>query len=395
MTVSLKWPENQFSTSNLYVASVDIEGDNDETDVRDNHTQPFRVVSTAMTKPVTDQPDLVPEIIISRPLQDEQLNENGTLTIDWKSTGNIGERVRISVLDSKTKAMILSSVANNDGEFSIDLSIQDPGQYTLTIKAEDNTDIFAERNFHITARETRVKTSFLSPLSGTSYRGEQEVKVTWPENLKTDGLQFDLVLQENSRKRLVKLNQNPIDASSSYFSWQVPDNGSIFGVYSMQARSLDGRVLAVTDEIEFLPNFVSFDQPDTNREKEVVETDLEIAKTGFNGKDLEFLVMNNGPADISVSALLGYKFTSYFVRKVPISSDADVVICQSTLLAELPHGEGQIVSLGRNPDCPLGERQPGSKFEYVVNRFTLPKLLDQRLVDPKMLNNTSKYYWPE
>ena len=43
---------------------------------------------------------------------------------------------------------------------------------------------------------------------------------------------------------------------------------------------------------------------------------------------------------------------------VPAGSDSDddVVICHSSLLAEMPQGEGQLISLGRDPDCPLGER---------------------------------------
>lgn len=194
---------------------------------------------------------------------------------------------------------------------------------------------------------------------------------------------------------MVKLNKDPVDAASEGISWVMPDDGSIFGIYSLQVKTPGGKLLARSDEIELLPNFVSFDQPETDRSKDEIKTDLEIAKTSFNGKSLEFLVMNNGPAEISLSALLGYKFTSYFVRKVPIVSDEDLVICRSTLLAELPKGEGQIISLGRNPDCLLGEREYGSKFEYVVNRFTLPKLSSQRLIDPKPLNNLSKFYWTD
>ena len=78
---------------------------------------------------------------------------------------------------------------------------------------------------------------------------------------------------------------------------------------------------------------------------------------------------------------------------MPIASAEDLVICKSSLLAELPQGEGQVISLGRNPDCPLGEREYGARFEYVVNRFTLPKLVNQRVIDPKLFNNLSKFYW--
>ena len=407
ITLNIKWPENQFSTSNLYVATADIEGIVDETDVRDNHTRPFRIVSTAVAEKV-DEPS---EITISRPHKGERLGDNRKLEINWKSRGDTGKRVRVSVNNNKTKEKILSSVTSNDGQHTLDLSKQDAGEYMLTINSDDNTDITANSIFYLAAKETTeipklvsqklisqelVSPKLVSPTSGSSFRGGQEVKVIWPESIKKmPGMRLDFVLLETSSKKVMKLNKDPINAASGGIFWQVPDDGSIFGIYSLQVNTSGGRQLARTDNIEFLPNFVDFDQPETDRSKVEIKTDLEIARTSFNGKNLEFLVMNNGPADISVTGLLGFKFTSYFVRKVPIASAEDLVICRSTLLAELPQGEGQIISLGRNPDCPLGERQFGSKFEYVVNRFTLPKLASQRLIDPKPLNNLSKYYWTD
>ena len=422
ITLSIKWPENQYSTSNLYVASADIEGIVDETDVRDNHTRPFRIVSTA----VAEKADEPSEITISRPHKGERLGDNRKLEINWKAIGDTGKRVRVSVNNNKTKEKILSSLTSNDGQHTLDLSKQDAGEYMLTINSDDNTDITANSIFYLTAKETTeisklasqkpvspklasqkpvspkpasqksVSPKLVSPTSGSSFRGGQEVKVTWPESIKKmPGMRLDFVLRETSSKKVMKLNKDPINAASGGIFWQVPDDGSIFGIYSLQINTSGGRQLARTDDIEFLPNFVDFDQPETDRSKVEIKADLEIARTSFNGKNLEFLVMNNGPADISVTGLLGFKFTSYFVRKVPIASAEDLVICRSTLLAEMPQGEGQIISLGRNPDCPLGERQFGSKFEYVVNRFTLPKLANQRLIDPKPLNNLSKFYWTD
>ena len=396
VTLSIKWPEAQLSTANLYVATVDIEGNIDEADIRDNHTLPFRVVSTATTKtstPVTAPP---PEISITRPRQDERLSDNGKLAVNWKSSGGIGKRVRITVRNNKTKENILSLITKNDGLYSVDLSAQNTGEYLLVISAENRKDLTAKRKFHITRKEPVKPSQLVSPLSGASYRGEQQMKIIWPESLKKkSGLLLDLVLLESSSKNIVKLNEKPIAAAKGEFTWQVPDDGTVFGIYKLQANSPDGRTLAVTEEIELLPNFVSFNQPEDNQGKEEINTDLEIARTSFNGPNLEYLVMNNGPADINTSGMLGYKFTSYFVRKLPISSDEDVVVCHSTLLAELHQGEGRIISLGRNPDCPMGEHEYGAKFEYVVNRFTLPNLVNQHLTDPKPLNNLSKFYWPD
>ncbi|MGB5310407.1 MAG: CARDB domain-containing protein [Arenicellales bacterium] len=388
-TLSLNWPENQFSTSNLYVATADIDGVIDETDVRDNNTRPFRVVSTAVV-------DQTPAFTLERPRKGERLADNRKLEINWKSSGDTGKRIRISVLDNETKDKILSSVTSNDGQHSIDLTLLDAGEYMLSINPEDSAEVLASSVFYLTAKRPSEAQKLVSPKAGTSYRGGQELKIIWPQSIrKTPGLRLDFFLQETSNKKIVKLNKTPVDAASEGITLQVPDDGSLFGIYTLNVNTPAGKQLARSGEIVLLPNFVSFDQPESDQSKDEIIADLEIARTSFNGKNLEFLVMNNGPAEISASALLGYKFTSYFVRKVPIVSAEDLVICQSSLLAELPQGEGQIISLGRNPDCPLGEREYGSKFVYVVNHFTLPKLLSQRLIDPKPLNNLSKFYWPE
>lgn len=401
VTLALKWPEDQYASSELFVATVDIEGKIDEVDIRDNHTRPFRVMSTSpvqtISKPaVSKKISTRPGIIITSPRSNGRLNDNGKLIVNWQSSGNIGSLVRITVHDARTKEIVLSSTSNNDGAYSADLSELPDGKYLLVLTSDNKTISSLERTFHITSKISAAKAKLVSPLSGASFRGEQQLKIIWPASIKIlSGQQLDLILLEDSSKTVKKLNNNPVAASRGEFIWQVPDDGSAFGVYTLQARSIDGRVLAETKEIELLPNFVSFKQVTAKNNKSEIQTDLEIARTSFKGQNLEFLVMNNGPADISASGLYGYNFTSYFVRKIPITTDEDLVICSSTLLTELPQGEGQVISLGRDPDCPLGEREFGSKFEYVVNRFTLPRLDNQFLIDPKPLNNISKFYWPE
>lgn len=399
-TLNINWPVSQLSTENLYVATVDIEGVVDETDVRDNHTRPFRVISTVTNKADSAMAELPaklpPEINIISPRQGERLTDNRKLTVNWKSSGDIGKRVRITVTKSSTNEKVLSSLTSNDGRFSLDLSAQDTGEYILSIKDENGANTTTNRKFIIARKDPAKTQRLISPVSGTSYRGGQQIKIIWPKSVKKKpGLLIDLVLQERGSNRIMKLNQKPVAIVDAQFSWQVPDDGSIFGVYSLRAQTLDGNVLAVTEEIELLPNFVSFNLPDINRDKDEIKADLEIARTNFKGTNLEFLVMNNGPADIIKSGMVGYNFTSYFVLKLPITSDEDVIVCHTNLLAELPQGEGQIISLGRDPDCPMGERSYGSKFVYVVTHFTTPTLTNQRLIDPKPLNNLSKFYWPD
>ena len=400
VTLAVKWPDDQLASSKLFVAAVDIEGKIDETDVRDNNTRPFRVVSTsqiqASPKPVQTKAGPKPEIIITSPLPDGRLHSNEKLIVNWQSSGDIGSLVHITIINTQSKETVLSSTSNNDGAYSADLSALPDGKYILSITSKNRAVSSLKRNFQITRRKTAVMPNLVSPTNGASLRGEQQMKIIWPVSIKTvAGQKLDLVLLESSSDKVVKLNNNPVAASKGQFIWQVPDDGSVFGIYKLQARSVDGRVLAVTNEIELLPNFVSFEKLATRANKKEIQTDLEIARTSFKGQNLEYLIMNNGPADISTSGLYGYNFTTYFVRKVPITTEEDLVICRSTLLSELPQGEGQVISLGRDPDCPLGEREFGAKFEYVVNRFTLPVLENQYLIDPKPFNNMSKFYWPE
>jgi len=400
VTLAIKWPKDQLSTSKLFVATVDIEGKIDETDIRDNHSRPFRVLSTSpiqtAPEPVPARAGTGPEIVITSPRIDGHLDDNGKLIVNWRSSGDVGTLVHITVQNSRTKEIVLSSTANNDGAYSADLSAQPDGKYILTITSENRAVSSSKRTFQIIRKKSEAIPEFVSPANGTSYRGEQQLKIIWPASLKIlSGQQLDLVLLESSSKKIVKLNNNPVAARKGQFFWQVPDDGTVFGVYKLQARSVDGRILAVTNKIEILPNFVSFEQLSSKSGKAEIQTDLEIARTSFKGQNLEFLIMNNGPADISTSGMYGYKFTSYFVRKLPIASEEDLVVCTSTLLSELPQGEGQLISLGRDPDCPLGELEIGAKFEYVINRFTLPVLQNQYLIDPKPLNNISKFYWPD
>ncbi|MEA1889163.1 MAG: CARDB domain-containing protein [Pseudomonadota bacterium] len=398
--LAVKWPDDQLSSDKLFVASVDIEGKLGETDTRDNHTRPFRMLSTIPTQTspesVSARTSQEPEIIITSPRKGGRLDDNGKLIVNWQSSGEIGSLVHIAINKSLTKETVFISTSNNDGAFVADLSSLPEGMYVLTLTSENRTVASQERTFQIERKKSVVIPELVSPAGGSSYRGEQQLKIVWPTNIKrTTGQQLDLILLEKSSKKILKLNNNPVAAKKGEFIWLVPDDGTVFGIYQLQARSVDGSLLAVTSEIELLPNFVSFEQLTAENNKQKIQTDLEIARTSFKGKNLEFLIMNNGPADISTSGLYGYKFTSYFVRKVPITSDEDLVVCTNTLLTELPQGEGQVISLGRDPDCPLGERDYGSKFIYVVNRFTLPTLDNQYLVDPKPLNNISKFYWPD
>jgi hypothetical protein len=400
VTLAVKWPEDQLASTKLFVAAADIEGKIDETDVRDNHTRPFRVVSTSqkltIPEPVRIKAGSKPEIIITSPLPDGRLHSNEKLIVNWQTSGDIGSLVHITIHNSQSKEVVLSSTSNNDGAYSADLSALPDGKYVLSISSKNRAVSPQKRKFQIARQKTAIIPKLVSPTNGASFRGEQQMKIIWPVSIKTvAGQKLDLVLLESSSEKIVKLNNNPVESSKGQFVWQVPDDGSVFGIYKLQARSVDGRVLAVTDEIELLPNFVSFEQLSTRANKKEIQTDLEIARTSFKGQNLEYLIMNNGPADISTSGLYGYNFTTYFVRKVPITKEDDLIICRSTLLSELPQGEGQVISLGRDPDCPLGERDFSAKFEYVINRFTLPILENQYLIDPKPFNNMSKFYWPE
>ena len=396
IAVSTRWPTDQLTTSNLFLAMVDIEGKTKESDIRDNHTQPFKVVFTAPLRSVQARTEPEAAISITRPARNEYLPDDNKLVINWKSNGNVGEKVRISIINSNTTEKILSSITNNDGKYSIDFSTQKAGNYQLLISAENKKTISSKSTFQIRRKQAQQIPALIMPVSGASFRGEQQIRVRWSDTIKKGkNPELNLILSESSSKKIIKLNDKPVAAKDGEFSWQVPDDGTVFGIYRLQLVSQAGKVLSETNELEILPNFVSFERNTSQQGKTRIHTDLEIARTSFNGPNLEYLVMNNGPADVRASGMVAYKFTSYFVRKTPIASDDDLVVCQSTLIAELPQGEGQVISLGRDPDCLLGERGGGASFEYVVNRFTLPVLTDHQLTDPKLFNNLSKFYWPD
>ena len=396
--LSFVWPSDQLASNYLYVATVDIDGVVDETEILDNHTRPFRVISTSMKNTIPVAPQAPSEISITRPLRNEPLGENDKLTVNWRTTADIGELVRISVFNKDTLEKTLSSITSNDGTYSIDLSRQPAGKYSLQIESEDGRVSSDKTDFQIkrSKRKTqRIITSLLSPLRGASYRGGQLVKITWNEEIKRQKYKkLDLVLLEENSGQSLKINSTPIASREGEYNWQMPDDGSVFGIYSLQVRSQYGEVLAAVDGVELLPNFVSFDVPEKAAGKKEILSDLGIARIRFNGPNLEFLVLNYGPSEITLAGMLGYKFTTYFVRRVPVKSDEDLVICTSTVSSELPAGEGVIVSLGRDPDCPLGEFNAGAKFEYAVIRISMPDLVDQYLIDPKLSNNLSKFYWP-
>jgi hypothetical protein len=398
VTLALDWPASEPGSEKLYVASVDVNQDVEESESSDNRTNPFRVLSVLpriARQPALSSP-IRGNIQIIQPAPENRIIQGSKLTLQWKSSGTVGDNVNIKINNAVSGDSVVSATTNNDGEYVVDFANQDAGSYKLSISSVQNRTISRSSQFTVEKRKKLEKTELLAPHTGASYRGEQVMNIVWPEQMKrVPDLKLNFLLTEKSSKQFVQLNNEPVSASNGEFSWQVPDDGTVFGAYRLEARSTTGKTLAFADELVFLPNFVAFEQTGIKGNKEEIITDLEIARTSFNGPNLEFLVMNNGPAVISPSGLINYSFVSYFVRKVPLQKPEDLVICKSHLLAELPVGEGQAVSLGRNPDCPLGEKEPYARFEYVVTRFTLPVFQFQFLKDPDMLNNMSKFYWPE
>jgi hypothetical protein len=361
----------------------------------------FSVISTVANKTT---PAATKNISV-RTQQNETPRTGKNIEITWNASGHSGKRVRITARKRDSGEVVLSSITNNDGSYNLDITPLSAGKYSLDITSEDKKIIVSKSTIQIKRAATnnvkkRIQSKTLmqalsSPVAGSSYRGEQEIKISWPENIRNNNKQLNLILLESSSNKTVTLNKTPVSAKQGQYTWQFPDDGSIFGIYTLQLVSLDGQVMAATKNIELLPNFVNFGLSDADGTKAEIKTDVEIARTSFNGPNLEFLVMNNGPADITPSGMVGYKFTTYFVRNIPIVKEEDLVICTSSLLTELPEGEGKIISLGRDPDCPLGERGSGGRFEYAVSHFTLPVLANQLVTDPRPENNLSKFYWPD
>ncbi|HBE91086.1 MAG TPA: hypothetical protein DDW55_00645, partial [Gammaproteobacteria bacterium] len=319
----------------------------------------------------------------------------GKATIRWKTVGNVGKRVKIAILDTRTGRMMLSTATENDGAFYADLSALPTAEYTLMISAADSSAKARKTRFKIRRPKKIENITLSSPLAGGSWRGKQVMPIKWPAN--NEGLNdlfynFDLIEEKTSNKH--RININPVAANFGLYNWTVPDDGSVFGNYKLEVTSSDGTSVALVNGLEFLPSFVAYDAVDFDPQKpNNIKVDLGLDKLGFEGPYFKFVVRNNGPYELGAGLTIGYSFKTYFVRHVPIRTRDDLVICSNNFLARMPVGTEQTVWLGKDPDCGAGTRSQDEKFVYAVTRISLPNSIELNFTGDKKSNNMLKYYW--
>lgn len=415
--IAIKWPDKYATGDQVYIAVADIDRDSPVSPNNDKQSRPFRVVSVNRSEKAVSAPAPAPapalaptpekpkttvvaglptaEIIITQPREKEVLPADGKATIRWKTVGNVGKRVKIAILDTRTGRMMLSTATENDGAFYADLSALPTAEYTLMISAADSSAKARKTRFKIRRPKKIENITLSSPLAGGSWRGKQVMPIKWPAN--NEGLNdlfynFDLIEEKTSNKH--RININPVAANFGLYNWTVPDDGSVFGNYKLEVTSSDGTSVALVNGLEFLPSFVAYDAVDFDPQKpNNIKVDLGLDKLGFEGPYFKFVVRNNGPYELGAGLTIGYSFKTYFVRHVPIRTRDDLVICSNNFLARMPVGTEQTVWLGKDPDCGAGTRSQDEKFVYAVTRISLPNSIELNFTGDKKSNNMLKYYW--
>lgn len=434
--VVVEWPQPADAGGDAYQATAAIDGKIDETSRDDNSTAPFRVViitsRTTGESPIDNLP--AAEILVTQPHENEIVAASGRLNVAWTSAGEVGQRIRLTVVDRAQGRRVFTAITDNDGVYVADLSTLPAGEYTLRVTTEDRKIQARDTDFSIhtptavrpvpvvtapnatSAKPAPVRPASVpatqqsgplpqqfpvarlsSPLPGSSWRGGQQLAIIWPQSIVAQrGLTFNIRLRETDSDRQLAISQQPVAASLGRYQWQVPDDATAFGRYDVELLTPEGKLLAAVEDVEFLPNFVEPDNrfADTDKSRTVIN-DLGIVRSGFVGPHFEIEITNYGPNDISAPALANYIFHTYFIRRLPVRSRDDLVICNGVLFDYLPAGDSISLSMGRNPDCALGGFDEDEKFIYAVTRFRMPDLIDAHIEDPKPQNNMSKYYWPE
>ena len=426
--VAIKWPDKYAVGDQVYVAIADIERAHLDNRNADQQTRPFRVISINNNiKPVTSpapaqaqapkpaqaqapKPEKpatakaktaavaglpAAEIIITQPREQEVLPANGKATIRWRTVGNVGKRVKIAILDTRSGKMMLSTATDNDGVYYADMSSLPTAEYTLMISATESKAKARKTRFKVRSKKKAKKLVLSSPLPGGSWRGKQVLSVKWPArdpDLDDQFYNFTLVEVQSGKKH--RLNINPVAARFGQYNWTIPDDGTLFGNYNLEVASSEGTAVARINGLEFLPSFVAYDAVDNDPSKpNNINVDMSVARSGFEGPYFNFVVRNNGPYELGAGITIGYKFKTYFVRHVPIRSRDDLVVCTSNLLARMPVGTEQTVWLGKDPDCGAGTRSSNDRFVYAVTRLSVPNSIEVNFTGDKKTNNMVKFYW--
>lgn len=424
--ITLDWPDERIDGDRVFIALADGDETVAESSENDNLSPPFRVIivttpqpGTALQEtetraetagevteagleatdpPMPEQPASTPlppaEFIVTQPLEGTQLALDGQMRIGWKSAGNPGDQVRITVLAADDRRRIVTATTDNDGQYTFNLAALPSGTYLLQLASLNGTTSARETRFHVNRAEPAMPSSLITPLADTTWFGQQQMLIRWPA-LSADVDYISLQLVEVGTQARTRVTANPIAAAFGEYRWRIPDDATLFGRYRLELSSLDGRVIAAVEPVEILPSFVIIDdQPAYTGQERQVQADISIDGMAFAGPHLEFSISNRGPQELGPSVTPGLVFHTYFVRRVPLQTSDDLAICQGTLWGALLPADNRTISLGRDPNCRFGLRSSDQRFAYAVTLFTPPGLIDVRFVDPEPGNNFYKFYWP-
>jgi len=399
LTVELPWPhETPVSAATRYEVMADVDDDVAETDERgDNLAGPFSLVVVAGSG--EPQPGAAPvpaptppSLQLTAPAPGTTLETGRVYRIEWQSKGPVGDSVQLALIDGGSRRVMIEPDARNDGRMEWTVPPLQPGQWWLSVRSADGA--VQSRHGPYTVSASRLSgVDIVFPEPGTALFAGETYTLAWrvagPPDA-TDRLRLRL---RDLRTGEVQpaLQDVDVEADIGRYVWTVPEQPLLFGRYGLEALRADGEVVGRSAPFEINPAFVtrprSYDPAQIDRR---IRADLTVSGAGFDEGFFAFTVRNEGPENLPSDVAPAVRLRTYFIRRLPVRSAADYVVCGRSLYGWLDAGADQRVELGRDPDCPLGTRSEDQRFEFAVVRIEAPPVIGTLIDDPDPLNNARR-----
>jgi hypothetical protein len=393
LSVELPWPNGMAIADDArYEVVADVDNDVAESDENgDNLAGPFGlvVVGAPPARAKTAPPPAARSLRLTAPAPGSTLEAGKTYRIEWASRGAVGDRVQLALAGRDGRRVVIDAAARNDGSYEWTLPPIEPGRWWLTARSSDGGVQDRRGPFTVAASQVRgVEITFPTP--GASLFAGETYTLAW----KVDGapdpaVRLRLRLRDLRAGELQPVLQDvDVGEDIARYVWTVPEQPLMFGQYLLEVVRPDGQVAGRSAAFEINPAFVSrpraYDEANIDRR---IHADLTVSDAGFDEGFFAFTVLNKGPENLPTDIAPGVRLRTYFIRHDPVRSKSDYVICERRLYGWLDVNGTQVVELGRDPECPLGEQSDAQRFEFAVVRIELPPVVGTLIDDPDELNN--------
>jgi len=393
LVVELPWPDGMaIADGARYEVVADVDNDVPESDDSgDNLAGPFSlvVVGAPPAQAKTPPPPPPRSLRLTAPAPGGTLEAGKTYRIEWSSRGAVGDRVQLALAGRGGRRVVIDTAARNDGSYEWTVPPIEPGRWWLTARSSDGGVQDRRGPFTVAASQVQgVEIAFPTP--GASLFVGETYTLAWKVNGPADpAVRLRLRLRDLRTGELQPVLQDAdIGADIARYVWTVPEQPLMFGQYLLEVVRADGQVAGRSAAFEINPAFVgrrqTYDEADIDRR---IHADLTVSDAGFNEGFFAFTISNKGPDNLPTDVAPGVRLRTYFIRHDPVRSRSDYVICERRLYGWLDVNGTQVVELGRDPECPLGEQSDAQRFVFAVVRIELPPVVGTLIDDPDELNN--------